>query len=132
MTQDLPQPLLSWEQQEMFRILRSVPGSVYQEASEPQRMEIRNWILDVLRNNHSVVIEFVKSNGTLRQMNCTLHNDVTATQDLPAGLTPTPHPAVKKARDPETQTVWDNDLNQWRSFRYDRLKKVTVTLELDK
>ena len=100
---------LSWEQQEVFRLLKAQPGTMYQE------------------------------DGTLRDMRCTLDQDK---------IPPQPPRAEKTARDsvdgivresqevtkPEeshTQKVFDLDAGAWRSFRYDRLKKVSATMSFE-
>jgi len=36
-----------------------------------------------------------------------------------------------ESRDSETQRVFDLDLQQWRSFRYDRLRKVTAEVNFE-
>ena len=39
---------LSWEQQEVFRLLKSQPGTMYQEADETGRKYFRDWVRGVL------------------------------------------------------------------------------------
>ena len=75
---------------------------------------------------------FVKSDGSLREMLCTLDPgriDAPVTTTASIDGRPRKHPA--KAHDHDVQTVFDLDVKQWRSFRYDRLKKITVTIGLD-
>ena len=129
---------LPWEQQEVFRLLKSQPGTTYQEADETERVIFRNWVRELL-NVAEITVTFVKADGTVRDMRCTLDQDL---------IPPQPPRAEKPARDtvdgivresrevtkPEeshTQKVFDLDVSAWRSFRYDRLKKVTATMSFE-
>jgi hypothetical protein len=38
----------------------------------------------------------------------------------------------RKEPDPETQRVYDLDAGAWRSFRYDRLQKITAVIDFAK
>jgi hypothetical protein len=46
------------------------------------------------------------------------------------GLTESKKP--RKEPDPVTQRVYDLDQNAWRSFRYDRLQKITAEINFAK
>jgi len=46
------------------------------------------------------------------------------------GLTESRKP--RKEPDPVTQRVYDLDQNAWRSFRYDRLQKITAEINFAK
>ena len=119
-----------WEQNEVIRILSSRPGTAYQEADDENKAVFRDWIKKLLLNE-VITVEFIKSDGTLRTMRCTL--DPTRF-DLPSTPVKTTVDGRSRApRNPNTdvavsQTVWDLDANQWRSFRYDRLKNITVSI----
>jgi hypothetical protein len=39
---------------------------------------------------------------------------------------------TRKEPDPETQRVYDLDAGAWRSFRYDRLQKITAEIDFAK
>lgn len=70
---------------------------------------------NLLREN-SVKIIFTKVNGEERVMNCTLVKD-----RLPVTE------SVKEPRDlKNTISVWDLDVNNWRSFRVDSVKSVDI------
>jgi hypothetical protein len=136
---ELMEQTLTWEQQEVFRLLKSQPGTTYQESDESGRMIFRDWIRNLL-NVSEITVTFVKADGTLRDMRCTLDQD---------RIPPQPPRAAKPAREapvdgivreskevtrPEeshTQKVFDLDAGAWRSFRYDRLKKVTATMSFE-
>ena len=128
---------LSWEQQEVFRLLKAQPGTMYQEADVEGRKYFRDWVRGVLEVSE-ITVTFVKADGTERDMRCTLDQD---------RIPPQPPRAEKSAKDsvdgivresktpkPEeshTQKVFDLDAGAWRSFRYDRLKKVTATMSFE-
>ena len=64
-----------------------------------------------------IEIEFLKADGSVRKMNATLNESVV------------PHleeNAERKAN-PDTQVVWDTEVNGWRSFRWDRLQGIKET-----
>jgi hypothetical protein len=135
---------LSWEQQEVFRLLKSQPGTTYQESGETGRHIFRDWVRSLL-NETEITVTFVKADGTLRDMRCTLDQDRIPPQppraDKPAKEAPVDglrqHGFLgegKEATKPEeshTQKVFDLDAGAWRSFRYDRLKKVTATMSFE-
>ena len=60
-----------WDQNEMIRILSSKPGTAYQEADDENKAVFRDWVKKLLQNE-VITVEFVKSDGTLRTMRCTL------------------------------------------------------------
>jgi hypothetical protein len=136
---ELMEQTLTWEQQEVFRLLKSQPGTTYQESDETGRVIFRDWIRNLLSVSE-ITVTFVKADGTVRDMRCTLDID---------RIPPQPPRAAKPAREapvdgivrenkevtrPEelhTQKVFDLDAGAWRSFRYDRLKKVSATMSFE-
>ena len=65
-------------------------------------------------------IVFEKKDGTLREMKCTLKDDMLpVVEDLFEGEAK----AVRKAN-PDVFSVWDIVSEGWRSFRWDSLKTV--------
>jgi hypothetical protein len=132
---------LSWEQQEVFRLLKAQPGTVYQEADETGRKMFRDWVRGLL-NVAEITVTFVKADGTLRDMRCTLDQDRMPPQppraekpakELPVdGLRQNSFLGENKApEENHTQKVFDLDAGAWRSFRDDRLKKVTATMSFE-
>jgi len=132
---------LSWEQQEVFRLLKAQPGTVYQEADETGRHVFRDWVRGLL-NVSEITVTFVKADGTVRDMRCTLDQDRIPPQppraEKPAKETPVDglrqNSFLGENKAPEenhTQKVFDLDAGAWRSFRYDRLKKVTATMSFE-
>jgi len=129
---------LPWEQQEVFRLLKSQPGTTYQEADETERVIFRNWVRELL-NVAEITVTFVKADGTVRDMRCTLDQDrippqppraEKPAQDTVDGIVRESQ-KVTKPEESHTQKVFDLDASAWRSFRYDRLKKVTATMSFE-
>jgi benzoyl-CoA reductase/2-hydroxyglutaryl-CoA dehydratase subunit BcrC/BadD/HgdB len=130
---------MSWEQQEVFRLLKSQPGTVYQEADVEGRKYFRDWVRGLL-DVAEITVTFVKADGTVRDMRCTLNRDFIPTQppraekpakELPVDGIVRESQEVTKPEENHTQKVFDLDAFAWRSFRYDRLKKVTATLSFE-
>ena len=130
---------LSWEQQEVFRLLKAQPGTMYQEADEIGRKYFRDWVRGVLEVTE-ITVTFVKADGTLRDMRCTL-DLLKIPPQPPRQLNKAPVDgivredreiaALIKPEENHTQKVFDLDAGAWRSFRYDRLKKVTATMSFE-
>ena len=137
--------LMDWEKAEVFRLLKNAPGTQYQEADAVGQLEIRSWVKNLLANSE-VTVQFVKSDGTIRDMRCTLDSsrippappkpvpeDIVSSSAVNIdGLTVTESRKPRKEPDPVTQRVYDLDQAAWRSFRYDRLKKITTEINFTK
>ena len=135
---------LSWEQQEVFRLLKAKTGTMYQEADEIGRKFFRDWVRGLL-DVSEITVTFVKADGTLRDMRCTLDRGRIPPQPLRAEKSAKETPVdglrqngflgenkeVTKPEESHTQKVFDLDAGAWRSFRYDRLKKVSVTMSFE-
>jgi hypothetical protein len=65
---------MTWEQQEVFRLLKAQPGTAYQESDETVRHIFRDWVRKLLEVSE-ITVTFVKADGTLRDMRCTLDRD---------------------------------------------------------
>ena len=135
---------LSWEQQEVFRLLKAQPGTTYQEADETGRHVFRDWVRGLLEVSE-ITVTFVKADGTLRDMRCTLDRGRIPPQppraEKPAKELPVDglrqngflgeNKEVTKPEENHTQKVFDLDAGAWRSFRYDRLRKVTAAMSFE-
>ncbi len=75
---------------------------------------LREDLISILQNSVAVVT-FVKKNGELRKMKCTLQSDT-----LP-DLVGSNH-----KRNYDVLPVWDLEKNAWRSFRLDSIEDVEV------
>jgi len=125
--------IVTWEQQEVFRILKNKPGTTYQEADDVNRTIIRDWVRSLLQVTE-VTVEFTKSDGTVREMRCTLDHsripEVTA-KVIPVDGIVRESRKPRKEPDHESIRVFDLDKNEWRSFRFDRLQKVGASISFE-
>jgi len=127
-----------WEKDEVVRLLRGVPGTQYQEGDDQIKLQIREWVKGLLQNSE-ISITFTKADGTDRDMLCTLdHSRIPVSVAKPVSTTAPVDGIVreskrpKKEPDPHSLRVYDLEKQEWRSFRFDRLKRVTATLDFNK
>lgn len=73
-------------------------------------------LLDSKLRSGIVTVTFTKKDGSERIMRCTLSPDLTATYEKKTERTKTPNEGVC--------AVFDVDVKEWRSFRYDSIKEV--------
>lgn len=94
----------------------------------------KEWLTEILRAQEATVV-FTKKDGTERSMTCTLCNDL-----IP------PAPVIEDTRDPalvkvledmpkkerkineNTLAVYATDVKAWRSFRWDSVKSVSLSI----
>ena len=124
-----------WEKDEVVRLLRSQPGTQYQEADDQVKEQIREWVRGLLQNSE-VTVTFTKADGTDRDMLCTLdHSRIPVSVVKPVSTTAPVDGIVRESRkpkkepDPHSIRVFDLEKQEWRSFRFERLRKVTATLD---
>jgi len=81
---------------------------------------IPEWREDVKRMLKRRVAEvvFKKANGDIRTMHCTLKESALAQDAKEYGRVGNNLP---RKENPEVLSVWDTDMNDWRSFRWDRV-----------
>ena len=124
---------LTWEQQEVFRLLKSQPGTTYQESDETGRAVFRDWMRGLL-DVTEVTVTFVKADGTEREMQCTLNWDLIPTDKQPGKPSVDGHGNVinetKQRKEPDVHTlrVFDVEKQEWRSFRWDSINKIQFSL----
>lgn len=87
------------------------------EWETKEKDALRTWLNGLLHEGE-VNVTFEKKDGTLREMKCTL-------KDVPLFEKKTD--VVRKKND-EVVAVFDIDLQEWRSFRLDSIKKIEMTL----
>jgi hypothetical protein len=75
----------------------------------------RQDVLNML-NNDVLTVTFTKVNGEERVMRCTL-----LTEYLPGG---TAAPQLLQENTGDTISVWDTEVNAWRSFRLSSVKTI--------
>jgi len=79
---------------------------------------LREDLVSILQNSVALVT-FIKKNGELRKMKCTLISET-----LPDLV------GTKRKKNYDVLPVWDLEKNAWRSFRIDSVKEVEV-LDVD-
>ena len=82
----------------------------------------KNWFRTLLKET-PVTIFFVKKDGTERKMTCTLAESKIPQEKLPKN--------TGKAQSDDSQAVFDIEKQEWRSFRWDSMKKFEFTLGND-
>jgi hypothetical protein len=120
-----------WEKDEVVCLLRSQPGTQFQEADDQVKEQIREWVRGLLQNSE-VTVTFTKADGTDRDMLCTLdHSRITVSIIKPVSVDGIVRESRKprKEPDPHSIRVFDLEKQEWRSFRFERLRKVTATLD---
>ena len=131
---------VDWEKAEVFRLLKNAPGTQYQEADEAGQAEIRAWVKGLLITSE-ITVDFVKADGTERSMRCTLDASRIPRSVVPVTSVASPSSSTanidglsesrkpRKTPDPHSVRVFDTEKGEWRSFRFDRLKKITAQLD---
>lgn len=122
-----------WEKAEVVRLLKGAPGTQYQEADDANKAIIRDWVRSLLQKDIQTIV-FVKADGTEREMRCTLNWNYIPTDKQPGK--PSIDGIVKESqqrKEPDVHSlrVFDTDKLEWRSFRFDRLKKVMAELRFE-
>ena len=130
---------MKWEQQEVIRLLKGAPGTQYQEATDANRHIMRDWVRSLL-DKQPITVTFIKADGTDRTMRCTLNGTfipqkppmVSITGRVDGLVNESTRPRKEpKEPDPAVIKVWDLDADAWRSFRMDRLKKISAELSFE-
>jgi hypothetical protein len=107
------------DQQELYAG-NPIPENYYINASEAERQTLRESVHTLLQTT-SVTVDFEKANGEFRSMKCTLREDLGAKYTVKENATP-------KKPNPDVCVVWDVNQAAWRSFRWDRLKRIEFEL----
>ena len=127
-----------WTQQEIVRLLKGAPGTQYQQADDVNRTIMRDWVRSLLQQQ-PITVSFTKSDGTDRDMRCTLNHDLIPPAPPKSNtgrvdgivLESTKQRKEPKEADPAVIKVYDLEAMSWRSFRMDRLKKITAELRFE-
>jgi hypothetical protein len=121
-----------WQKQEVVRLLKGAPGTQYQESDDTQKTVIRDWVRSLLQKG-PITVTFIKADGTARDMKCTLDWAHIPADKQPKG-TAAPVDGIvnesKQRKEPDVHSlrVFDVDKQEWRSFRFDRLQKISAEL----
>jgi hypothetical protein len=129
----LTNTIATWQQAELVRLLKNAPGTQYQESDDANRTIMRDWVRSLLQKQ-PITVTFVKADGTDREMLCTLNGDYIPTTAVPVvpvdGIVSESKRPRKDSKEPDPAVikVYDIEAKSWRSFRMDRLKKITAEL----
>jgi hypothetical protein len=88
-------------------------------ASEIDTKEGREWLRGLLRSE-KVTVLFTKKDGSERKLICTLKEDKIPSEKVPKN--------TGKAKSEESIAVFDLEKSDWRSFRFDSVKKVEFSI----
>lgn len=93
--------------------------------SEQEFNEFKDWTYGLLRdaNTKDLCVTFTKKDGTERAMRCTL-----AESRIPADKAPKSSEEATSQTSGSTVRVFDTEVNEWRSFRWDSVTKVEFEL----
>ena len=126
--------MMDFEQAQVWRRLTNEGKNYYSEAAEPEQEQFRNFFKGILMEG-TATVEFEKSDGSTRVMICTLsdrHGAKYPTQTISESDTKNYKDSFllpkNTTANKHVQKVWDCQLNQWRSFRWDRLRKVEFSI----
>ena len=106
------------DKQTLEDILTDRLGNYYSRANEKERQIFRDWLTSAL-HREEITVDFEKVNGEFRSMTCTLQESY---------VPPTINKTTQKKANPEECVVWDCNQQAWRSFRWDRIKRIAFTL----
>lgn len=89
--------------------------TMYSKFSEEEQEQFRILLQNRLKEG-TVLVTFLKKDGSVREMNCTLNESKVLSYEKKTERTKTPSK--------ETCPVYDIDKQEWRSFRYDSITRV--------
>ena len=92
----------------------------YSTNTPKEQKAFRDWLTSHLKYG-PVTVEFLKKDGTLRTMKCTLQESAIPTYEKKTER-------VRTTLTEDAISVVDLDINEWRSFRYDSVKSVSFTI----
>ena len=107
------------DQQKLYA-LNPIPENYYINASEAERQTLQESVRTLLQTT-SITVDFEKANGEFRSMKCTLREDLGAKYTVKEN-------AIPKKPNPDVCVVWDVNQAAWRSFRWDRMKRIQFDL----
>jgi hypothetical protein len=116
---------MNFEETVMWQRLSNGDANYYTKAAEPERTAFRDWLYGVLVSGE-VTVEFEKADGTLRAMICTLNEASGAKYAV--NETQGDTTVSKKKSNNDVCVVWDCTQSAWRSFRWDRLKRIEFSI----
>ena len=94
-------------------------NNAYSEMNPKDQKKFREWVKGILRRE-TATLTFQKKDGTMRVMKASLREE-----DMPSYEKQTER--VRAVND-EVLSVVDLEKNEWRSFRFDSIKKIEFSL----
>ena len=88
--------------------------NVFTGSTEDARLG-REWLIELLEER-SVEVVFTKKDGTERKMRCTLSENKIPSEKMPKNS--------GKTKSEDALAVFDVKKSDWRSFRWDSVKKI--------
>ena len=89
------------------------------ESFEFKTTKEKDWLKGLLRET-TVDITFTKKDGSERKMKCTLSENKIPSEKKPLGS--------GKSKNDEVLPVFDVEKQEWRSFRFDSVRKIEFSL----
>lgn len=111
---------MNTDELKVWNAISDHPANYYVNASEREREIMREWVRGLLQERE-VTVDFEKANGEFRSMKCTLREDLGAKYNMTESKNP-------RKPNPDVCVVWDTTQQAWRSFRWDRMKRVQFDL----
>jgi hypothetical protein len=109
-----------WDaEEEMEKIMSDFNVEEEPKGSQINTPEGREWLKGLLRSE-KVKVTFTKKDGTDREMLCTLVSDKIPSEKAPKN--------TGKSGSDDALAVFDLEKTEWRSFRWDSVKKIEFTL----
>jgi DNA-nicking Smr family endonuclease len=100
-------------------MMNDVKNTIYTEMSEKDQKQFRKWLRGVLKMHETTII-FTKKDGSERKMRCTLNENAIPSEKSPK--------KAGKAQSEEAIAVFDVEKSDWRSFRFDSVKKIEFSI----
>jgi hypothetical protein len=93
--------------------------------TEKEFKAFKKWLKGHL-NFGPVTVTFTKKDGTERIMNCTTSSDLVP--QVPVLTEEVAVPKKEKKKNEDVMSVYDLEVKEWRSFRWDSIKRIEFTL----
>ena len=111
---------MNTDQLKAWSAISDQPVNYYVRASESEREIWREWVRRVL-TEREITVDFEKADGAFCSMKCTLREDLGAKYTVTESKNP-------RKPNPDVCVVWDTGQQAWRSFRWDRVKRIQFDL----
>ena len=108
------------DQLQVWSAISDQPANYYVNASESEREIMRDWVRGLLLERE-IQVDFEKATGEFRSMKCTLRADLGGNYTMNESKNP-------RKPNPDVCVVWDVNQQAWRSFRWDRMKRIQFDL----